>query len=258
MTSSVTHSADSPPFSPCATGTLLPMSETDAAMSFEAFRSSFSYGERSDLNFKFLKSTPDREASEFFRVLLERLGDAYDNGDVRPLIDAAIEAQIAGYAPREGVGESTPTYESGPFAPFDGTLPGATVCLVNSGGHYVAGDDPKPLGVEDMTQDEAITRISEFLKAAPLLSEIPSDLPPDAMRTRHGGYDTTSALVDRNVCFPLDRLAEMRDEGRIGALAPTSFSFPGSTAQGRLKAVIPGWIDRFVGQHPDVMLLVPV
>lgn len=231
---------------------------TPPAESFTDFRTSFSYGTRNDLNFKFLKSLPDAEAAEFFRILLDRLGDAYDAGDLGPLIEAAIDAQIAGYTPRPDAPPSPHTYEDGPFTPFDTPLSGARVGLLNSGGHFVVGDDPEPFGVPNMTQEEAVERISEFLKDTPILSEIPCDLPADQLVTRHGGYDITSAAIDRNVALPMDRLAEARADGMVGELAGTYFSFPGATAQGRLKRALPAWVDRIAEEDIDVLLLVPV
>lgn len=230
----------------------------DVGESFEEFRMSFSYGSRNNLNFKFLKSLPDAEAAEFLRVVLERIGQAYDTGDVAPLIDAAIEAQIEGYAPKPDAPPSPNSYDDGPFVPLTVPIAEARVGLANSGGHFVDGDDPRPFGIDGMTQAEAIDRISDFLKDTPILSEIPADLPPHRMQTRHGGYDITSALVDRNVCLPMDRLAEAHAEGAVGDLTSTFFSFPGATAQGRLKRELPAWVDRIAEEEPDVLLLVPV
>lgn len=226
--------------------------------SFAEFRTSFSYGSRNDLNFKFLKSLPDDAAAEFFRQLLDTLGDQYDSGDIAALIDLAIDAQVAGYAPVPDAPPSMHAMDDGPFTPLRTPLDGATVGLLNTGGHFVDGDDPRPFGVPAMTQDEAVARIGEFLKDTPVLSEIPADLTPDRFRTRHGGYDISSAIEDRNVTFPADRLHEAVERGRIAATTDTFYSFPGATAQGRLRRELPGWLDRIGSQAADVMLLVPV
>ena len=42
--------------------------------SFEAFKNSFSYGSRSDLNFKFFKALSEEEAGQFFQGLLTLVG----------------------------------------------------------------------------------------------------------------------------------------------------------------------------------------
>ncbi len=226
--------------------------------SFEEFRKSFSYGSRSDLNFKFLKGMSDEEASEFFRHLLDRLGDAYDTGDLAPLIQLAYEAQIQAYAPKPGSPPSRYTYDDGPFAPTSMPVAGSTVGLVSSSGHFLRDDDPKPFGIEGMTQAEAEDRIDDFLREAPALSEIPHDCLPDDLAVRHGGYDVTSASIDRNVSLPVDVLAEAEAAGLIGGRTTTYFSFPGATSQGRLRKILPEWIDRIAEEEPDVMLLVPL
>ena len=54
---------------------------TSMPETFGEFKNSFSYGSRTDLNFKFLKSLPDEEAATFLQELLWKLGDAFDDGD---------------------------------------------------------------------------------------------------------------------------------------------------------------------------------
>jgi hypothetical protein len=73
----------------------------------------------------------------------------------------------------------------------------------------VEGDDPQPFGVTDMSQKEALMRISEFLKEEPPLSRIPIDTPREKLRVRHGGYDIRAAQLDLNTVFPLDRILEL-------------------------------------------------
>jgi len=109
-----------------------------------------------------------------------------------------------------------------------------------------------------MTQEQAVERISEFMKDSPVLSEIPSSSSSSELHVRHGGYDTRSALRDPNVTFPIDRLREAQASGRVGRLADAFFSFPGATAQGRLRKVLPEWLERIRQQDIDLMLLVPV
>lgn len=226
--------------------------------SFEEFKRSFSYGSRNDLNFKFLKSLPDEDAAEFFRRLLAALGSAYDTGDLDSLFDVAIEAQIAGYAPKDGDEPPRYLFDDGPFASLAGSVSDATVGMVTTTGHFMDGDDPAPLGSKGMTQQEAMDNISDLLRAAPVLSEIPRDADKGDLRVRHGGYDITSADLDPNVCFPCDVLLDLRDEGTIKAIASTHFSFPGATSQGRLRKAVPSWVERIRQEQVDIVLLVPV
>jgi hypothetical protein len=229
------------------------MSET-----FEEFRRSFSYGSRSNLDFKFLKSLSDDEAAEFFRLLLDELGDAYDHGDVDRLIQLAIDWQIRGYAPQEGVDRRW-VYEDGPFAKPAKPLSESRVALFTSSGHFVAEDDPKPFGVEDMTQQEAEDRVGDFIRAAPTLSRIPVDTIHEDLRVRHGGYDIASAMADPGVTFPVTVLRELAAEGVIGELHGDAFSFPGATAQMRIiKESGPEWAGMLGDEEVDLVLLVPV
>ncbi len=234
------------------------MADNTAPESLEAFRNSFSYGTRSDLNFKFLKMMSDEDAAAFLQTLLHQLGDAYDTGDVGPLIEAAYEAQIAGYLPSPDAPPPKFSFDEGPFTPVTTAPANAKVGMLTTSGHFVVGDDPEPFGETEMTQREATERIGEFLTATPSLSEIPSDTPTSDLRVRHGGYDIRSAVRDPNVTFPIDRLREARDDGRIGGLASTFFSFTGATSRGRLRGELPGWIERIHAEGVDVVLLVPV
>lgn len=222
--------------------------------SFEAFRKSFFYGSRTDLNFKFLKSLTDAEAAEFFQGLLSKLGDTIDDGDPRRIIEHVVEWQARGYQRVDGH-----TYGDGPFAPLERRLAESRLTLMTSSGHFVKGQDPEPFGVREMTQAEAAARIDDFLKAAPSLSAIPFTTPPEELRVRHGGYDIRGAQRDPNVVLPLDPLVALRKEGIIGELTPDAYSFVGVTAQTRLlKETGPEWVDMFVRQQIDAALLVPV
>ena len=229
------------------------MSET-----FEEFRRSFSYGIRSNLDFKFLKSLSDEDAADFFRHLLDELGDAYDHGDVDRLVQLAIDWQIRGYAPQEGVDRRW-VYEDGPFAEPAKPLSESRVALFTSSGHFVAEDDPRPFGVEDMTQQEAEDRIGDFIRAAPTLSRIPVDTIHEDLRVQHGGYDISSAMADPGVTFPVTVLRELAAEGVIGELHSDAFSFPGATAQMRIiKESGPEWARMLGDEEVDLVLLVPV
>ena len=226
--------------------------------SLETFRTSFSYGTRNDLNFKFFKGLSDDEVASFLQTLLDELGSAYDTGDIQPLIDAAYAAQVAGYSPTPDAPPPKHEYSNGPFTAFDVPLTEARVGLLTTSGHFLKDDDPQPFGEIAMTQEQAVARISDFIRSAPVLSEIPSSCPASDLRVRHGGYDIRSAERDPNVTFPIERLREASAEGRVGELADTFYSFPGATAQGRLRSVLPHWVEKLHHQDIDLMLLVPV
>ena len=224
--------------------------------SLEEFKNSFNYGSRSDLAFKFLKRLSVEEAAEFLRELLHRLGDTIDDGAADRLVQLAYEYQVRAYIGPEG--EHSPQYEQSPFAAPQRPLSESRLGLVTSSGHFVEGDDPRPFGVESMTQEEATRRILDFIRAAPQLSVIPTDTSTHRLRVRHGGYDIRAAQKDPNVVFPLDRLRELQTAGKIGHLAERAYSFVGATAQQRLlRETGPEWVERFKQDRLDAVLLVP-
>jgi D-proline reductase (dithiol) PrdB len=56
---------------------------------------------------------------------------------------------------------------------------------------------------------------------------VPSDSPPSDLEIHQLKYPTDGAHRDLNVIFPIERLQELRDEGVVGELAPSFFSFIG-------------------------------
>jgi D-proline reductase (dithiol) PrdB len=222
--------------------------------SFETFKNSFSYGLRNDLNFKFLKELPDDQAANFFQELLWKLADAFDDGDYDRLYEHVYEWQMHGYA-----GKGKWEYEQGPFTPLDKPVAQTKLALLTSSGHFVAGDDPEPFGIENLTQEEAILRINDFIKSEPTLSAIPVDTPLDQLRVRHGGYDIRAAQADPNVALPIERLLELTSEGVIGELAPNVYSFVGATSQMSLiQEAGPVWVDMLKEQQVQAALLIPL
>lgn len=220
----------------------------------DEFAASLSYGSRSDLSFKFLSRFDGAQVGDAIASLLGEIGALWDSGDPGPLIDLAIELQATGYGSRPVADRYQ--YDDGPFTAPSRPVAESRVALLTSSGHFAPGDDPQPLGVADMTQDEAEQRIGDFLREQPTLSAVPVD--EVAPKVRHGGYDVRGARVDHNVAFPIDRMRELDAAGVIGTLVPEAFSFVGACAQTRLlKQSAPAWADR-LGAVADVVLLVPV
>lgn len=229
-------------------------SEPAVSESFAEFKNSFAYGARTDLNFKFLKNLAEADAAQFFQELLYKLGDTLDDGELTRIADHVFTWQARAYA-----GPSRWHYPDGPFTPLRKPLAEARVALFTSSGHFVTGDDPEPFGVQGMTQVEAMARIDEFLREEPVLSVIPRDTSMEVLRVRHGGYDIRSAQADPNVNFPLARMRELAQEGRIGELAANAYSFVGACAQTPLlKRTGPRWVQRLQAEAVDAVVLVPV
>jgi len=230
------------------------MPDESQGESFEAFKRSFAYGSRTDLNFKFLSNLSDEDAAQFFQDLLWKLGDSFDDGELDRLVEHVYEWQVRAYS-----GESEWAYAEGPFAPLQKPLSESRLALLTSSGHFVEGDDPEPFGVKHMTQEEAVEKIVDFIRSEPRLSFIPTDTPKGRLRVRHGGYDIRAARTDPNVAFPLEILVELVRDGVIGELAPQAFSFIGACAQKPLlKETGPQWVRLFQQHGIDAALLVPV
>ena len=56
---------------------------------------------------------------------------------------------------------------------------------------------------------------------------VPSDAGPQDLEIHQLKYPTDGAHRDLNVIFPIERLQELRDEGVVGELTPSFFSFIG-------------------------------
>ena len=231
------------------------MSETpEHQETFESFKKSFFYGSRSDMSFKFLAHLSDEQVSDFFQGLLAKLVDAHDSGDAAPVYEHIRKCQILSYAQ-----EARAVYDTGPFTPMNTPLSQSRIMLLTSSGHFVEGDDPNPLGVENMTQTQAEQQIKSFIKESPALSAIPVDTPTDRLMVRHGGYDVRGARRDPNVSLPLQRLRELAVDGVFAGLSDPVYSFVGACSQVRLlKKDGPEWVQRFKAQKVDAALLVPV
>jgi len=228
--------------------------QSEGSETLQAFKDSFSYGSRTDLNFKFLKALSENDAAKYLQELLRKVGDTLDDGNLDRLTNHVIGGQVCAYS-----GESHWRYDDGPFVPFNKPIARSRLALLTSSGHFVEGNDPKPFGVKNMTQEEATERISEFLQTAPELSTIPMDTPREKLRVRHGGYDIRGAQADPNVAFPYERLRELKREGIIGEMTPDAYCFVGACAQTRLlKQKGPGWVNLLRQQQVDAALLVPV
>jgi hypothetical protein len=231
------------------------MSQTEKE-TFEDFIKSFFYGSRSDLSFKFISDFSEVNASEFLQGLFNTLINAVDDDDLSSVKQSIMDGQALSYGGGHLKGF---TYEEGPFSPLEKPLSEVSLSLLTSSGHFVEGDDPKPLGAENMNQAEAESRIMEFIKEEPQLSVIPVGTAADRLRVRHGGYDVRAAQKDPNVAFPFERLKELQGEGMFKTLTPKAFSFVGACAQTRLiKKTLPAWTDIIQAEGADAVVLVPV
>ncbi len=96
----------------------------------------------------------------------------------------------------------------------------------------------------------------------PSFREIPSDIDPATLVETHRSelFDHAGLARDPNLGFPIARVRELAERGRIGAVSPFHLSFMGSiTAPGRCtRDSVPEVVRRLLRESVDVALLVPV
>jgi D-proline reductase (dithiol) PrdB len=113
---------------------------------------------------------------------------------------------------------------------------------VTSAGIHCRGD--RPFGREDPTY-----RI------------IPSEVDGSELLQSHSSlaFDKTAFIRDVNVVFPLDRLAELVAEGRIGRVGPRHYSLMGALPDvSRVRdETAPALAARLVDDGVDSVLLTP-
>ena len=101
-----------------------------------------------------------------------------------------------------------------------------------------------------------------FLSSDTSIREIPADADVSSLIENHrsDAFDHTGIRQDPNLAFPLDRMRELAEDGRIGSLNHRNLSLMGSiTAPGRLiKKTITPIVPRLVEDQVDIALIIPV
>jgi len=89
---------------------------------------------------------------------------------------------------------------------------------------------------------------------------VPFDAKASDCEVYHLHIDADQPREDLNVCMPLDRAAELVDDGTVGSLAPSHYSIMGYLLDtGRLlEGTVPRIIEQLRTEEVDVLLLVPV
>jgi D-proline reductase (dithiol) PrdB len=134
-----------------------------------------------------------------------------------------------------------------PWSPLRKPLAESRVALVSSAAFVAPGQEPF---------DESVRG------GDPSFREISSDVTVDELIDTHRSesFDHTGMREDPNLAFPLDRVRELAERGRIGSVNRRHFSFMGSlTATGRFTSrTVPLIASQLVEDGVDVALLVPV
>ncbi len=134
-----------------------------------------------------------------------------------------------------------------PWAPLEKPLAECRLALVSSAG----------LVLRDQQSFDGLVRGGDVT-----FRRIPNDIDVSDLVDTHrsDSFDHTGLSRDPNVAFPIDRLRELTESGRLGSLAPTHLSLMGSiTAPGRLvRDTAPEVATSLVLDSVDVALLIPV
>lgn len=160
------------------------------------------------------------------------------------------------------VTESLPFYEAGdtkdivkkypflvpdgiPWTPYTGRPSEQTIAWATTGGLYLKDSQP-PFNTESIHGD-------------PSFRAIPRTAQQDELGIAHAHYDHSLAEQDINVILPLKRCIELEDEGIVGKLAETHYSFSYVNDVVPLATeTAPELIRRLEAEEVDVLFLVPV
>lgn len=113
--------------------------------------------------------------------------------------------------------EGEKAVEEFPWTPFETPLRSAKVALLTTAGISMIGDPPF-----DMEGERKRPTWGD-----PSWRAIRADATPVDVAINHLHIDTGYAERDLNVALPIDRLRELVDKGRVGAMADTHYSIMG-------------------------------
>ncbi len=134
-----------------------------------------------------------------------------------------------------------------PWTPLGKPLSECRLALVTSAGFSIAGQAPFDKSIRG---------------GDPSFRDIPSDVDVRTLVENHRSelFDHEGIARDPNLAFPVDRVRELAERGRIGSVAPRHLSFMGSITAPRRLALesAPRAARLLVEDSVDVALLVPV
>lgn len=105
--------------------------------------------------------------------------------------------------------QPVPVFETTAWTPLTRPLSEARVALVTTAGLHLDGDPGWSRGDEGF-------------------KVLPADDRDVRLGHQSANFDRTGFLLDVNVAYPVDRLAEMCDEGALGSLGARNLSFMGA------------------------------
>jgi len=132
-----------------------------------------------------------------------------------------------------------------PWTPYTGNASEQTFALITSGGLYLKDSQP------------AFDTVS--IHGDPSIREIPKSVRQEQIGIAHAQYDHSLAEQDINIIFPIHRLIELEQEGVIGKLIDTHYSYSYvNDVVPLVTETVPQMISRIKADGVDAALLVPV
>jgi D-proline reductase (dithiol) PrdB len=125
-----------------------------------------------------------------------------------------LPGSIAAYYRNLAVPKTDPI----PWTPLRKPLSETRFALVTTAGIYVEG-------VEPGFDQEGERRNPMW--GDPTFRRIPRDVRPEQIGASHLHLNNRDLQADLNIALPVRRFADLEEEGTIGSLAPTSYSFMG-------------------------------
>ena len=137
-------------------------------------------------------------------------------------------------------------HDDTPWTPMVKPLSESKLALVTTAGLHVRGD--KPFISDHRGGDTSFRVIPRSSGAADILQSHTSL-----------GFDHTGIYRDINVTFPIDRLPELVEQGKIGSLSDNYYSFMGALTDvtGIIKESGPEVARRLKAEGVEVVLLTP-
>ena len=155
----------------------------------------------------------EEEQAQFLNALYVAAVEAREAGSVDALADLLEEWEEKGMA-IAGARARVPEVGATPWTPLRVPISQAKFALITTGGIYIEGQEPYETDGPEGLGDWSFRAISK-------------DTPRETLRVVHAHYDLSGPREDINCVFPLDRFIELEQEGVIGQMADTNYSFMG-------------------------------
>ena len=133
-----------------------------------------------------------------------------------------------------------PAFDNDPWVKAP-ALADARVAVISTAGLQRRGDRPFDLGAADYR-----VILGETVAEDLIMSHVSTN------------FDRAGYQQDMNVCFPIDRLNELAEEGVIGSVAKYHYSFMGATAPEDMEAPTRQLAGLLKADDVNAVLLVPI